>query len=34
MSYKKYWLKFIDSQIKYDIWWDCTFKVGFYFGLN
>ncbi len=25
-SYKKYWFKFIDFKIKYNIWWDCTFK--------
>ncbi len=25
-SYKKYWFKFIDSKIKYNIWWDCTFN--------
>jgi hypothetical protein len=25
-SYKKYWFEFIDSKIKYNIWWDCTFK--------
>ncbi len=25
-SYRKYWFKFMDSKIKYIIWWDCTFK--------
>jgi fructose-bisphosphate aldolase class 1 len=25
-SYRKYCFKFIDSKIKCNIWWDCTFK--------
>jgi hypothetical protein len=25
-SHKKYWFKFVDFKIEYNIWWDCTFK--------